>query len=81
MNEDEYYLHEAKQRREDKAASYDKRPKMRYGKIMTLKIIFNNESDGKIVIDSIKNHANSVAISNRCEISYVTVEPCVDVVE
>jgi hypothetical protein len=48
---------------------------------MTFKIIFNNESDGKIVIDSIKNHANSVAISNRCEVSYVTVEPCVDVVE
>tara|TARA_Y100001963_G_scaffold116860_1_gene162476 strand:- start:275 stop:439 length:165 start_codon:yes stop_codon:yes gene_type:complete len=54
---------------------------MRYGKIVTMKIVYNEKTDGDTVINAIKHYARSMSILKRCEISYITVEPCVDVIE
>ena len=54
---------------------------MKRGKIVTMKIIYNDETDGKTVVNAIKHYAKSMAILRRCEVSYITVEPCVDKVD
>ena len=50
---------------------------MKHGKIITMKIIYNDETDGNTVINALKHYSRSMAILRRCEISYITVEPCV----
>jgi len=54
---------------------------MKYGKIITMKIIYSDKKDGETVVNAIRQHANSIAILNRCEVEYITQEPCVDKVE
>jgi|TARA_R100000458_G_C8020124_1_gene80238 hypothetical protein len=54
---------------------------MKYGKIVTMKIIYNDVNDGKTVINTLKQYAKSLAILKRCEVEYITEEPCVDRVE
>ena len=51
---------------------------MKYGKIVTMKIIYDDVNDGKTVINVLKEYAKSLAILNRCEIEYITEEPCID---
>ena len=51
---------------------------MKHGKILTMKIIYNDTNDGKAVVNAIKHYAKSMAILKRCEVSYMTEEPCVD---
>ena len=52
---------------------------MKYGKIVTFKIVSNNQKDLKAYISSLKGYADGSAIMNRMiHVAYVTEEPCFD---
>ena len=51
------------------------------GKILTMKIIYKDESDGKAVINAIKHYSRSMAKLKRCEVVYTTVETRIEVKE
>ena len=54
---------------------------MRYGRIVTFKIESNSLKDLKAFISGLKGYAEGNVINSRINISYVTEEPCVEVIE